>query len=138
LGMHLSIILYNTSSSPPLYSLGKHDVWCNIFYSCDLFYRYVLCWVITCSWQWWYSLFWLLHTCLLSSIMVLCNDVWVHSYVGGLHKVVLDWLGGGLVNDRSWAQFLTGGFIIGDLWAQQRNVGHRSNNPKMKWGVRSC
>jgi hypothetical protein len=26
LGMHLSIILYNTSSSPPLYSLGKHDV----------------------------------------------------------------------------------------------------------------
>jgi hypothetical protein len=82
-----------------LYSLHKHDIWCNILYSRDLLYHCVLCWVITCSWQWWYSSSWWLHICcyLLWWSYVLMYEC-THMVGGCIKLSLLDWLGGGLVN----------------------------------------
>jgi hypothetical protein len=68
-----------TLHNPPLLSLGKHYVWCNILFSHDLLYLYVDVWVVNCSWQLLYSLLLVAYKYLLSSMMIFCIDIWVHT-----------------------------------------------------------
>jgi hypothetical protein len=84
-------------TSPSSSTAHLHHPHCNLWQTrCLMQYiifplylcRYVLCWLRTCSSQWWYSSFWWLHICLLSSMTVLCTDVWLHTYVRGFRKVV--------------------------------------------------